>query len=405
MALRAFTQTFVDQFRADRRTSVGDGACPGLVLEAFPPNVRTYIHRFRDEAGRLRRVRIGDARVLKLAEARARVMSLRAQKKADDRFGKSRETAAAQERKRLEASAGAVSPMTYGAFLDRYYIPFIERTHRGVVAEKSYIANHVRAAFGARALADIRKGDIALWVEDLRVRGLRPGSVNRALNILKASLTKAVEWEIGDLSESPARNVKTLKDDACLERFLTPAEAARLIGAVRASENAILFPFVSFLLLTGARKSEALNMRWRDVDFTRCVWTVPLAKSGRARRIPLSPDAIAILRALPHAAQGLAGERDAPVFLNAETGLAFRDLTNSWQTARKRAGLEDVRLHDLRHSYASALVNQGRSIYEVQKLLGHANVRTTERYAHLAPDTLMEGATAVARHFRILPVE
>lgn len=199
--------------------------------------------------------------------------------------------------------------------------------------------------------------------------------------------------------------MKTLKDDACLERFLTPAEAARLISAVRASENAILFPFVSFLLLTGARKSEALNMRWRDVDFTRCVWTVPLAKSGRARRIPLSPDAIAILRALPHAAQAEADDGGAPVFLNAETGLPFRDLTHSWHTARKRAGLEDVRLHDLRHSYASALVNQGRSIYEVQKLLGHANVRTTERYAHLAPDTLMEGATAVSRHFNILPME
>ena len=148
MPLFAFTQSFVDGFRAQRRSTVSDGACSGLVLEAFPPNMRTYLYRFRDEAGRLRRMRIGDARVLKLVEARARVMSLRAQAEASRPQSFAPQEISAPPAVNERAGAVAPAPVTYGAFLDRYYIPFIERTHRGVVAEKSYIANHVRSAFG-----------------------------------------------------------------------------------------------------------------------------------------------------------------------------------------------------------------------------------------------------------------
>ena len=89
------------------------------------------------------------------------------------------------------------------------------------------------------------------------------------------------------------------------------------------------------------------------------------------------------------------------VFPNVATGGPLRDIQHCWEQARELAGLQNVRLHDLRHSYASALVNEGRSIYEVQKLLGHANVSTTQRYAHLSQDTLAEGAAAVQEHYKL----
>ena len=89
------------------------------------------------------------------------------------------------------------------------------------------------------------------------------------------------------------------------------------------------------------------------------------------------------------------------VFPNVATGSPLRDIQHCWEKARELAGLQNVRLHDLRHSYASALVNEGRSIYEVQKLLGHANVATTQRYAHLSQAMLSEGAAKVEEHFRV----
>jgi integrase len=171
--------------------------------------------------------------------------------------------------------------------------------------------------------------------------------------------------------------------------------------AVHASANKMLFPIVGFLLLTGARRSEALGARWRDMELQRSLWTIPLSKSGKPRHVPLSEAAVELLqeaRSLALAA-GLSGCDYA--FVNLGTGQPFADIAHSWGHARRLVGLPDVRMHDLRHSYASALVNSGRSIYEVQKLLGHASVRTTERYAHLANETLLQGAAKVAEHFTL----
>jgi integrase len=162
----------------------------------------------------------------------------------------------------------------------------------------------------------------------------------------------------------------------------------------------MLYPLIGFLLLTGARKSEALNLRWEQIDYDRRLWTVPLSKSGKPRHIPLSDGALRLLEQAKDitARRGASG---AFAFPNLRTGERLKDITHAWDTARKAAGLPDVRLHDLRHSYASALVNEGRSIYEVQKLLGHANIATTERYAHLSHKTLAEGAAKVDAHFGI----
>ena len=144
------------------------------------------------------------------------------------------------------------------------------------------------------------------------------------------------------------------------------------------------------LLLTGARKREILNARWECIDFERQMLTVPLSKSGRPRHIPLSDGAIALLRSVPR-------DEDVPwVFFNRKTGKPLVTIFNAWKTIRRRAGLEALRLHDLRHSFASFLVNSGRSLYEVQRLLGHHDPKVTMRYAHLSPSALIEAANVVS---------
>ena len=112
------------------------------------------------------------------------------------------------------------------------------------------------------------------WVEGMRAKGLKPGTVNRALNLFKASMTKAVEWEMEGMTESPARTVKPLADHARVERFLSPQESHALMDAVQKSSNPMLYPLIGFLLLTGSRKSEAFNLKPEHINESTRVWTV-----------------------------------------------------------------------------------------------------------------------------------
>lgn len=149
---------------------------------------------------------------------------------------------------------------------------------------------------------------------------------------------------------------------------------------------------MAFLLLTGARKSEALNARWDDFDFSVQSWTIPRTKGGGHRRVMIST-AIKII--LDDVRDMHIVRMDRPhelVFPNFKTGEPFVNVYRAWDYARKKAGVPKLRMHDLRHSFASALVNRGVSIYEVQNLLGHSSINTTKRYAHLSPERLRQSA-------------
>jgi integrase len=139
---------------------------------------------------------------------------------------------------------------------------------------------------------------------------------------------------------------------------------------------------------TGARKREALDARWEDFDFERRLWRIPTTKLGKPRHVPLSDGVLSLLTSMPRSL------KSPYVFANPKTGKAYVSFFASWDTARTKAGLSDVRVHDLRHSFASLLINSGRSLYEVQKLLGHTQIKTTQRYAHLAPETLLDASNA-----------
>jgi len=172
-----------------------------------------------------------------------------------------------------------------------------------------------------------------------------------------------------------------------LERYLSVEEAHRLYESVCASENKMLRFIVPMLILSGARKREVLDAKWADFDLARKAWRIPVTKSGQARHVPLSDGAINVLNSIP--------PTDCEwTFANPKTQLPYVSVFCSWNTARKQAGLADVRMHDLRHSFASLLINSGRTLYEVQHILGHTQVKTTQRYAHLSQDTLLAAANS-----------
>ena len=159
-----------------------------------------------------------------------------------------------------------------------------------------------------------------------------------------------------------------------------------------ASASPILKYIIPFLLLTGARKGEALNAEWSHVDMDKRTWVVPISKNGRPRFITLSNGALKLLIEVRAFIREKLGNNPY-IFPNISTGKPYKQIFYPWDLARRRAGLTDVRIHDLRHSFASILVNQGMTIYDVKELLGHSNITTTQRYAHLSKDRLLEAAS------------
>ena len=230
----------------------------------------------------------------------------------------------------------------------------------------------------------------------MRAKGYALGTCNRCLILLRYAMNLAVRWEMPGMASNPTKDVPLFENPNKKERFLSQEEAQTLYEAVCQSDNPMLRYIVPMLILTGARKREVLDAKWEDFDLAAQQWRIPFTKSGKPRYVPLSTGAIHLLASTPR-------REDCPwAFPNPKTGKPYVSFFYSWDTARKQAGLADVRIHDLRHSFASFLVNAGRSLYEVQKILGHTQVKTTQRYAHLSQDTLIEAANEVAKAVPLL---
>jgi integrase len=220
------------------------------------------------------------------------------------------------------------------------------------------------------------------------------GTCNRALVLLRFGFTLALRWKVHGIESNPVVEIKNIKDDNKIERYLTEQQTIKLLEAVRQSESEMLQYIVLFLIYTGARKREVLDARWRDIDWAQRSWRIPKTKSGKIRHIPLSTGAMNVLEHVRlEVRHGLLNEQ--AIFANPKTGEPFVSFFYSWNNARIRAGLPEFRIHDLRHSFASHLVNAGRSLYEVQELLGHADIKTTSRYAHLSRERLVAAVEVV----------
>ena len=213
-------------------------------------------------------------------------------------------------------------------------------------------------------------------------RRLSAATVNRPLALLRCLLRLAHdEW--GELDAVP--KIRTEKEPQGRLRWLVQEEAARLLEACRKSRNLALADLVEFSLFTGIRRGEALGLTWDRVDRARGVIRLEITKSGRRREVPLSANADAVL------ARRWGPEARSYVFVSRN----WNSFRSAWETALSVAGIEGFRFHDLRHTFASWLVQRGRTLKEVQEALGHQTITMTMRYSHLAPDHLRAAVAAL----------
>ena len=249
------------------------------------------------------------------------------------------------------------------------------------------LKNQILPALGKKYLDEVTKKDIIDFHHGLRSRGYKPGTCNRSLVLLRYAFNLAIRWEVPGIQKNPTKDVPLFDDqEGKRDRFLTQDETQRLFEAVTKSDNPLLQYIIPMLILTGARKREVLDARWEDMDVNKRQWRIPVTKAGRPRYVPLSNGVITLLANIPH-------KETVPwIFANPKTGKPYVSIYGSWNTARTSVGLRDVCIHSLRHSMASNLVNSGRSLYEVQRILGHTQIKTTQRYAHLSQESLIAAA-------------
>lgn len=284
---------------------------------------------------------------------------------------------------------------TLADVIDRYERDILPRKKAGTATEYSRALAWWRAEIGAYALADVTPALIVEQRDKLASSTYRhhrakteqqrsPATVNRYLAALSHALSLAArEWGWSD--DNPCRKVSKLKEPRGRVRYLSDDERKRLLDACKALD-ADLYAAVVLALSTGARRMEALSMRWRDVDLKRGYITLNETKNGERRTIPLTGPAQALLQERSKVRR-IESDYVFPSPVPRRPGEAVKPLTlrQSWPKALEWAGIDDFRFHDLRHSCASYLAMNGASLAEIAEVLGHKTLAMVKRYAHISP--------------------
>jgi integrase len=246
--------------------------------------------------------------------------------------------------------------------------------------------------FGQRRVKDIQREDVATLHSSLRDK---PGMANIVLSILSKAFNLAEVWGWRREGSNPCRHVQLYKIKS-RERFLSDSELGRLSETLAEAERLQtekpqVIAALRLLVLTGCRVSEILKLRWEDVDFERRCLTLPDSKTG-PKTVYLNAPALQVLARIERV------DGNEHVIPGRYEGTPLTSLDSMWKRIRRRAGLEDVRVHDLRHSFASFGVGLGLPLQQVGKLLGHSQIATTERYAHLADDPIRQANERIGDH-------
>lgn len=281
---------------------------------------------------------------------------------------------------------------TLGEFVARYLVGHVEVHNKPTTAKatRRKLDNHILPDLGHIKLVDVTRDDVVRFHRGLKST---PYQANRCLALLSHILSTAEKWGVCPDGTRICKGVDKFKEPA-RERFLSSEEVQRLAGVLNDAEASGTNPsgiaIIRLLLLTGARRNEIEALRWPEVDFGRTVLRLANSKTG-AKQIALAPAALAILSDVPRV------EGVEFVFPASSGNGHYQGIGKVWRAVRQAANLDDVRLHDLRHTFASFGAAGGLSLPLIGALLGHSRAQTTQRYAHLADDPVQRAAEQIGR--------
>jgi len=368
-----------------KHLEVFDEVLKGFYVDVLPSGRMTYRIRYWQNSKKCLQS-IGNARTMTVEEARGLA-----------------HIAVQEIKQKTEVTKISTGPIgdTINSFLVEKYLPYVQSYKRSWKSDVSMIKTHIAPNLGRLVMCKVSAFDITNFIETMKHKNLAPGTINRALVLLRYAYKLAQRWQEPGINLNVWLSIKQLKVDNKIERYLTPKQSANLLHHVKDSLNPQLVFIVAFLIYTGARKREVLEAKWSDINFDQGSWKISKNKSNKVRHVPLSEGALETLSAVRDKStcqhSGLRVNQSDFIFANPSTGKPFSSFFYSWDKARIQAGMPYLRVHDLRHSFASFLVNAGRSIYEVKELLGHADIKTTSRYAHLSQESLKAAVSVVPK--------
>jgi integrase len=355
-----------------------DTMLPGLYIECrrTSPRRGTYYKRYKNDAGKTCHKKLGTTDDMHINTARAKAKKL----KAEISLGYD---------PRAEEKARKSVP-TLMEYAIETYLPYAKQRKRSWKYDESMLRRKLLPRFGDIQLDRLSRQAIQAFHMSLKEEGMSGSSCDHHIKLLRRMLNLAVDWEI--ISKNPADRIPLFREDNKKERYMTPKEQSRLVHILKTDSNRDVCNIILFLLSTGARVNEAFQAQWQYIDMDNRVWRIPAtnSKSKKMRSVPLNSVALEVL-SQTHRRDG-----QEYVFINRRTRKPFTDIKKSWMRLKTLAGMPELRLHDLRHQYASLLVNSGRSLYEVQQILGHSDPTVTQRYAHLSTATLQEAAESAS---------
>ena len=354
---RTLTKRIVDRLAVDDKDAVfWDRELPGFGLRVYPSGAKVYVVQTRC-AGRSKRATVGRHGDVSPDQARKEAARIIARIKAGEE----------------PIPVAPKADPTMAELAERYQREHVAMRCRPATAAHYGImlAKHIVPALGKLKVAEVERKHILAFHYELREK---PTVANRALEMLVKMFNLAEAWNLRPPGKNPCRFVRRYKVQPQHERFLTPEELGRLGRALDAAPAERLASrhgaaAIRLLVLTGCRRNEILGLRWEDVGFEAGELRLRDTKTG-ARMVPLTPAAAEVLEDLPRVAG------NPWVFPGKKRGTHQRNINDSWDRIRKRAGLDGVRLHDLRHSFASRALAMGESLSMIAKLLGHTQVQT-----------------------------
>jgi integrase len=378
-----------------RDVFVWDAELKGFGLKVTPAGRKVYLVQYRmgGRATRVQRYTIGQHGSigpdgLPLTADRARDEAGKQLGRVANGIDPAREKKANASEHKAYSDSPTLSDFA-DIYIERHAKPLKKK--RSVEEDERNLKLHIKPALGKLKLRDISAADIAKFHA---CRSKTPTNANRCLALLSNMFEKAERWGERPIGSNPCRHVEKY-DERKRERFLTTEELARLADALTKAEadntaSIAALNAIRLLMLTGCRLNEILPLQWDWIDEGRACIRLPDSKTG-AKVVPIGAPVLRLLNSMPK-------QEGSPYVLPADRGDGhFVGIQRIWQRIRKAADLEGVRLHDLRHSYASVAVASGDSLYLIGKVLGHRQSRTTDRYAHLKDDPLLAVADRTAK--------